>query len=142
VRQLKHLNYERLMNDFPFIREICELLRGQPEGAFILGTFTLVDLYFWETCFYILGIFGSIDREYTRSDESFYNSIVSSSLQRKSNKMNLEDMRRFAGRMEALPFYQRNKGYLESFSVIYSLMSEEKVEGLRRIWVGDAKYMQ
>jgi hypothetical protein len=94
-----------------------------------------------ESCFYILGVWGDLDRDYSRTFESFYNSIVSSSVVRPSNKHFIDAMRKFYRGMAHLPYYCACKGYLESFPVVCSIANQEKVEGLRRIWTGDMKYM-
>lgn len=100
-----------------------------------------MDFYFMESCFYILGVWGTLDRDYSRSFESFYNSVVSTSAHRASNKHFLEIMRQFYSRMKQLPYYRMNKEYLESFPAIHKLMSAEKIGGLRRLWVGEQKFM-
>jgi hypothetical protein len=117
------------------------MLQSQDKNGFIFGSLTLVDFYFLETCFYILGFFGSVDKEYNRSYESFYNSVVSPNLKKQSNKMYLEEMRSFVNKMKNLTFYRKYKEYLESFSLIFRQMSEEKVEGIKKIWVGEIKYV-
>jgi hypothetical protein len=119
-----HLTFENVMNNSCFIRETCELLSAHPRRRFVLGTLTVVDFYFWESCFYVLGFFGRLDREYSRSFESFYNSVVASDARGKSNKMYLADIRRFAARMAALPAVRRQKGYLDSFPLLLGSASE------------------
>lgn len=100
------------MNDFPFIRDICELLQGKDEEEFAFGSLTLVDFYFWETCFYILGIFDGIEKEDGRNYESFYRTIVPCSVHKKSNKLFLNDMRKFVAKMKKMPHYIRCRDYL------------------------------
>lgn len=89
-----------------------------------------------ESCFYLLGIFGNIDKEYNCTFDSFYHSVVSVETKRKPNKLYLQQMRSFAARFAGKAFYRRHREYLESFSLIFSRMSQERREGLRRIWVG------
>lgn len=62
---------------------------------FIFGSLTIVDFYFLETCFYILGFFGNLDKDYNRSYECFYNSIMANNPQQISNKIYIEIMRNF-----------------------------------------------
>jgi hypothetical protein len=141
VKQLLHFSYEDFLNGFSFVRELCQKLEEGQNVSFILGELTIVDFYFMESCFYILGIWGTLDRDYSRSFESFSNSVACPSAQRTSNKHFLETMRQFFSRMSHLPYYQMHREYLESFPVLHRLMSAEKNAGLRRLWVGDQKYM-
>lgn len=141
VKQLLYFSFENFMNGFSFIRDLCIKLEEGQNVSFILGELTIVDFYFMESCFYILGVWGSLDQNYSRSFESFYNSVVCPSAQRTSNKHFLETIRQFYSKMGQLPYYRMNREYLESFPVIHKLMSADKIAGLRRLWVGDQKYM-
>lgn len=58
----KKATYERLLNESGYIREICTYLEQQrKEETYVLGTITLIDFYFLETCHYILGYFNNLD---------------------------------------------------------------------------------
>jgi hypothetical protein len=56
--------------------------------------------------------------------------------------MYLQQMRRFSSLMCGLPFYRKSRQYLESYSLIFHQMSSERREGLRKVWVGDARFVQ
>ena len=100
------------MSDFPFIRDICEQLQGKEEEEFAFGSLTLVDFYFWETCFYILGIFDGLKKEDGRNYNSLYDSEVPCNAQKKPNKLYLNDMRKFVAKMKRMAHYIRCKDYL------------------------------
>ena len=46
-------------------------------------------------------------------------------------------MREYTRAIEIEPFYLNNKGYLESFTFVCPNMSDQKIEGFKKLWVGD-----
>ena len=116
-------------------------MENNEKENFIFGGLTIIDFYFLETCFYILGFFGTIENSSNECYEQFYNS-VSTNHSKKSNKSHLLQMKRFVDKMKALPYYQKNKKYLESFSLIFNKMNEEKINGIKKIWGGGSKYIR
>lgn len=54
----------------------------------------------------------------------------------------IQTMRNFVSYMTSLQFYENNKNYLESFSIICSTFHPERVEGLKKIWVYNKLFVQ
>ena len=50
-------------------------------------------------------------------------------------------MRGFKERMMNEPFYLKNKQFLESYSILSAFVNEERTKGVKKMWVGDPKFI-
>lgn len=50
-------------------------------------------------------------------------------------------IKKYKMKMKEEPWYLKNQQYLESFSIINGTIPPEKVIGLKKIWVGNPKFV-
>lgn len=104
----------------------------------MLGSITLLDFLFLESCHYMLGMFNSIDEKrlcpITHLLRDFFTEPNDPP---PAEFKHLDTMRAFVSFVYTLPFYANNREYLESFSIISDMCAsfpEKRVKGLRRMW--------
>jgi hypothetical protein len=62
VMKEKKAFLDRFLNESGYIRETCVYLQRQGgKNCFVLGTLTVLDFLFLETCHYMLGMFNTLD---------------------------------------------------------------------------------
>jgi hypothetical protein len=104
---------EKLMTDSGYLKEICVYLERQknPE-AFILGTLTVLDFLFLETCHDMLGLFHNID-ERRRCPINRLKELFSCKPEELPEEIkHLDTIRAFVAFVTQLPFYEDNREYL------------------------------
>jgi len=99
--------------------------------GFVFGGMTLLDFFFLESSHYMLGVFlNLVDKDQNLPEN----------LKKVMNNKDLCTMKHFktilayTQFMENLPFYQVNHQYLESFSIVGDSFSQERKNGLKKIW--------
>lgn len=106
------------MENSLYLRELTLLLLDGRE--FLLGKLSILDFIFSESCHYMLGIFGRLDNVPVQ-ELSF-------------NLQMINVMRQFRRRVLTLQNVQAHLDYLNSFSIMFILASQERMEGFKRIW--------
>jgi glutathione S-transferase len=132
------------LNRSGYVREICEYLDGQLNPKYIFGTrMTIADFLFMETCNYMLGLSGNVDKYPLQPKEEEESKELVNFLEgsyragKKPNKYYLKVMRDYRQRLQNHSFYQKHMQFLESFSIISIFTSQERAAGLRKIWLLD-----
>ena len=114
------------------------LQRQRARECFILGTLTILDFLFLESCHYMLGMFNTIDEKKICPITHLLRDFFTAPNDPPPAEFKyLDTMRSFVSFLYALPFYAHNREYLESFSIISDMcasFSELRVKGLRRMW--------
>lgn len=121
-----------------YLREICIYLqRQQRKDAFILGSVTILDFLFLESCHYMLGMFNNIDQKrrcpITNIFCDFFN--CKSAEDTPQQLKHLTTMRNYVQFMCSQPFYTNSRDFLQSFSIICKSFKEERVKGIKKMWV-------
>ena len=141
INKDKLLLYERWINDSGYIAEVCEYLNHEDGGInFIFGGITLIDFFFMQSSHIMLGIFSSvIDQK---------GQIPQQLLKAAGDPKQVFQLRHFkliaeyVYFMQSQSFYKNNKGYLESFSMVCDSFSQERSQGLKKIWVYYPTFVQ
>lgn len=84
IAKEKLVVYEKIMKNSGYLAQICEMLETQNEGrGFVLGSVTLFDFLFLETCHLLLGMFNSINEKKRCALEAIFHGLFSAG--KKSN---------------------------------------------------------
>jgi len=54
--------YKKTLRESEYMRQLCEFIVQVGKRGFILGDPTIVDFYYVESSNYIVGLFGSLDK--------------------------------------------------------------------------------
>jgi hypothetical protein len=138
---------DKFLNESGYIREICTYLQRQgAKNCFVLGTMTVLDFLFLESCHYMLGMFNTLDEKricpITHMLRDFFSAPQEPTL---PEFKYLETVRDYLAFIYTLPFYAGNREYLESFSIISETcgtFSEQRVKGLRKMWSYNKAFVQ
>lgn len=128
--------YEDVFNNSKYAKVICQYLDMQESPTYIFGVMTLIDFFFIESCMYSVGICDTPNRlnmkamEEWDPSEGFYN---------KPNAYYMSVMKKYEAGIRSQPWYLKHKDYLDSFSIISIMLSEQRAKGLKRAWNGNPK---
>jgi hypothetical protein len=123
--------YKKVLRESDYMKQLCDFIIHEGNGQFILGNITILDFYFVESSNYMLGLFGSLDKQIANAhwkpkSEKYGKKVRGASY--------LKVMKNYHVLMKSLPYYQEHENYLESFCLIGSLMGTGRAKGFRRIW--------
>ena len=88
--------------------------------SYILGHFTILDIVFYEGCFYAINMFGDMKEVYPE----------------------FVKLECFKIRFEKEDFFVNNKEKLESYPILCKEFPKEEVEFFRKIWRGEQNFIQ
>jgi hypothetical protein len=125
------------------MREICLYLERQnSEECFVLGSLTILDFLFLESCHYMLGMFHNID-ERRRCPINRLRELFSCKPEKLPEELkHLDTMRAYVNFLTKMPFYADNREYLESFSILCASFTPLRVQGLRKIWACNKAFVR
>jgi hypothetical protein len=112
----------------------------------VLGSLTILDFLFLESCHYMLGMFNTIDEKRECPITHVLRDFFTGPEEAPPVEFKyLDIMRKFIQFMYGLPFYASNREYLESFSLISDMcagFSEKRIKGLKRMWAYTQSFVQ
>lgn len=130
--------YQEAIAQSRYIEHICLLLEDLNNSGFIYGDISIVDFYFFETCYYYLGFFGKIDEEEEHIEWFSLESQsqnIQAQIEKPANIKYLRTMKKYYNRFKGMPHYVKNKSFLQSFSIQHDGHSTERKIGMKKIWV-------
>ena len=107
-----------------------------------MGDLTLLDFMFMETCQALLGVFNNLDTK-TCCAITCIKEFFSGGQQNeiKGTLKYLRIMRNYVKLLSCQPFYDQNRDFLESFTMLCCSFSRERKEGMRKLWVMNPNFV-
>jgi hypothetical protein len=104
-------------------------LLKQQTPTYVLEEITLIDFTFLESSQYVLGFLGDLDQ--------LLHKLKPTSLPIRIDSLKcLDAMRNYIAFMKNETFYLNNQEYLESKTILSFLFTAERIESIRKVWMG------